>query len=216
MEFSGPNSESYWVQTRLSLLSRVKDLGDERSWREFFDIYWKLIHNIAIKSGLSQSESEEVVQEVFVELAKQLPEFQYDPNRGSFKNWLKTLVGWKVVDQIRVRATSNHVSNLDPSDSEALAPPCNQLEKLWESEWKLNLIDAALKRVRHQSDPRQYQAFDLAFQRNMPAVEVAKTLGMSLPSVYLAKHRIHRRLRAEIKELESQYEQNAFNKKESF
>ena len=39
--------------TRSSLLSRLRNLDDDASWRTFFDAYWRLIYNVARKSGLS-------------------------------------------------------------------------------------------------------------------------------------------------------------------
>jgi hypothetical protein len=36
--------ENAFIPTRSTLLSRLKDLGDDQSWRRFFDTYWKLIY----------------------------------------------------------------------------------------------------------------------------------------------------------------------------
>src|SRR5437868_385851 len=63
------------IPTRQSLLARLKDVGDQESWREFFDTYWRLIHATALKAGLTQAEAEEVVQEVMIAAAKKMPEF---------------------------------------------------------------------------------------------------------------------------------------------
>jgi hypothetical protein len=37
------------IPTRQSLLNRLKDWGDQSSWQDFFDTYWQLIYNVAIK-----------------------------------------------------------------------------------------------------------------------------------------------------------------------
>ena len=44
------------IATRHSLLNRLKDWGDQASWQEFFDAYWQLIYNVAVKAGLSDAE----------------------------------------------------------------------------------------------------------------------------------------------------------------
>ena len=49
------------VPTRYSLLSRLQDWDDQQSWREFFDNYWRLIYSFALKSGLSETEAQDVV-----------------------------------------------------------------------------------------------------------------------------------------------------------
>jgi DNA-directed RNA polymerase specialized sigma24 family protein len=43
---------------------------DQASWRDFFNTYWKFIYGVAIKSGLSDSEAEDVVQETVLSVAK--------------------------------------------------------------------------------------------------------------------------------------------------
>ncbi len=49
------------IGTRHSLLSRLKDWDDQDSWRDFFNTYWKLIYGVAIKSGLTDAEAQDVV-----------------------------------------------------------------------------------------------------------------------------------------------------------
>ena len=54
------------IPTRQSLLARLKDVGDQESWRDFFDTDWRLIHATALKAGLTHTEAQEVVQEVMM------------------------------------------------------------------------------------------------------------------------------------------------------
>src|SRR5437667_12874824 len=92
------------IPTRQSLLNRLKDWGDQASWQDFFDTYWQLIYNVAIKAGLSDTEAQEVVQETVIAVAKKIPEFKADPARGSFSAWLMRLTRWRIADQFRKRA----------------------------------------------------------------------------------------------------------------
>ena len=43
------------IPTRRSLLSRLCDLGDQESWSDFFQSYWRLIYEVALKAGLSDT-----------------------------------------------------------------------------------------------------------------------------------------------------------------
>src|SRR5262245_7043486 len=79
---SAPDDEL--IPTRRSLLARLKDWEDRDGWKEFFDTYWRLIFNVALKAGRTETEAEDVVQETVVSVARQMPAFQYDP-KGSFK-----------------------------------------------------------------------------------------------------------------------------------
>ena len=85
-----PGTDSL-LPTRRSLLSRLRDWQDDAGWREFFDTYWRLIYNVARKSGLADAEAQDVVQNTFIYLARRMPAFRYDPARGSFKSWLRVV-----------------------------------------------------------------------------------------------------------------------------
>src|SRR2546430_13418551 len=97
------NAEDELIPTRASLLGRLKDWKDEASWKVFFETYWKLIYNAAIKAGLTDAEAQDVVQETVISVSKSMPSFEYDAVGGSFKSWLLKLTAWRIVDQKRRR-----------------------------------------------------------------------------------------------------------------
>ena len=74
-----------FLATRRSLLTRLRDAGDQAGWREFFDIYWQLLYRVALKSGLTEAEAQDAVQETIITVAQQMPGFRYEPARCSFK-----------------------------------------------------------------------------------------------------------------------------------
>src|SRR5437870_4728117 len=91
------------IPTRHSLLARMKDWQDQKSWQDFFDTYWKLIYGVAIRCGLTHSEAEEAVQETVFSVAKKIGEFKSDPAFGSFKSWLLLITRRRIADQFRKR-----------------------------------------------------------------------------------------------------------------
>lgn len=193
------------LPTRRSLLGRLKNWQDDRSWQEFFDTYWRLIYQVAVKSGLAPGEAEEVVQETILSVAKAMQGFRYDPKRGSFKGWLLQLTGWRITNQFKKRgnrAAADAEREPTPADAEIApaggnlaAPP--ELERLWEAEWEQNLLRAALDRVRAQVNPKHLQIFDLHVLKQKPVKEVREFLGVSSAEVYLAKHRVGKLLKKE-------------------
>src|SRR5215468_8087965 len=90
-------------RTRATLLARLVNCDDQVSWQEFFDIYWRLIYSVARRSGLTDAEAQDVVQDTMVAVARHMPTFKYDPAIGSFKGWLLNLTRWRVIDQMRRR-----------------------------------------------------------------------------------------------------------------
>src|SRR5206468_8670774 len=89
--------------TRQSLLSRLRSWDDQESWKDFFDTYWRLIYNAAVRAGLTEPEAQDVVQETLLSVAKKIPEFKYDSRKGSFKTWLMCLIRWRIANQFRKR-----------------------------------------------------------------------------------------------------------------
>lgn len=76
------------------------------------------------------------------------------------------------------------------------------LDALWTEEWEKHLMAAALERVKGQVSPRQFQMFDLHALQKLSVTETARTLKANVASVYMAKHRIARLVRLEIRNLE--------------
>ena len=92
------------IPTRHSLITRLKNWEDQEGWKEFFDTYWKLIYQVALKAGLTESEACDVVQETVVAVAKGLKNFKTGSEHGSFKGWLLQITRWRIADQFRKRA----------------------------------------------------------------------------------------------------------------
>jgi len=197
------------IPTRHSLLNRLKNLEDNDSWKEFFDRYWKLIYGVAIKSGLTESEAQEVVQETVIVVSKKIPDFEYDPSIGSFKGWLMTMTHWRIKDQLRKRQRDAAVlHSAMPSTAttfiERVADPGGcQLEKVWDDEWQKHIMELALSRVKRKVKPKHYQIFDLCAIKSWPLQKVAQTLSVNIGQVYLARHRVGALVKREIKMLES-------------
>src|SRR5260221_14525493 len=102
------------IPTRRSLIYRLRDLGDEESWSDFFQTYSRLIYEVALKSGLSDAEAQEVVQETVISVAKQMPGFQYDPALGRFKGWLLQITRRRIADQVRKQMQASGASGGRP------------------------------------------------------------------------------------------------------
>jgi RNA polymerase sigma factor (sigma-70 family) len=205
------NQEHESNPTRASLLERLKDLGDNASWQEFYQTYHELIRSVARKAGLNANEADEVVQETLISVAKKMPGFTYDPAKDSFKGWLLTVTRWRILDQLQ---KLNGSPGLPPSAAtreeetrtatiERIADPAGLgLAAIWDEEWEKHLLHAALARIKRQVHPRHYEIYHLHVVLRKPAREVARTLDVGVGQIYLAKHRVGTLLRKEIKRLE--------------
>jgi RNA polymerase sigma-70 factor (ECF subfamily) len=76
-----PEPADTWLPTRRTLLSRLKNWDDQQSWREFFNTYWRFIYAVAIRSGLTDAEAQEVVQETVITVSKTDTGLQVRPSK---------------------------------------------------------------------------------------------------------------------------------------
>ena len=114
-----------YEKTRKSLIERLGNWEDQRSWDDFYKRYWRLIYSVALKSGLRSEEALDVVQETILVIAKQQKEHRYDPKSGSFKSWLMNQTRWRIADQFRRRA-KQHVHallDMDPAQEQQRRHP---------------------------------------------------------------------------------------------
>jgi RNA polymerase sigma factor (sigma-70 family) len=216
-----------FLPTRRSLLSRLRDWDDRASWQEFFDTYGRLIYQTARKSGLTDAEAQDVVQETIILVARKMPAFKYDPALGSFKGWLRMLTRRRIEKQLRKRLPGAggtgpalvEVEGMGRSLQGAGAgnprtatieripdPGGTDYEGQWDADWEQNLWAAAVAQVKRQVKPKQYQMFDLYALKEWPVGEVARALNVSVALVYLNKHRVGARIRRELERLRKEIE----------
>src|SRR4051812_43500716 len=91
------------LETRPSLLARLKDWSERTAWQEFDRDYGPLLRNVARKAGLSEVEAEEATQEALIVVAKKIGEFEHAGHHGSFRAWLFQQMRWRIADQFRAR-----------------------------------------------------------------------------------------------------------------
>ncbi len=199
------------IPTRATLLDRLRDLGNEADWKEFYNTYHDLIHTIALRAGLRESEAQDVVQETIIGVARKLPEFRYDPAKGSFKTWLYNLTQWRIADQIRKRdrafesATEDGAASADDALEKIPTRPEDNNAAEWDEEWSQAIINAALERGKQLVHPKQYQIFDLYVFKSWPAAQIARTFKINVGQVYLAKFRVGGVLKRQLKMLQKKY-----------
>ena len=191
--------------TRHSLLSRLRKHDDRDAWQRFFDTYAGVIHACARKAGLSTTEADEALQETLLSVAKEMPDFRYDPAKGSFKGWLFKVARRRIADQFRRRAQDTRTGEEHPGQLEELPDPAvDPLNRLWEEEWRQNQFQLAIERVRKKVAARQWQMFDLVALKQWPTERVCATLGVNRAQIYMAKMRVERALKDEVRNSSSE------------
>lgn len=205
-----------WLPTRYTLIARMKDLSDGSSWQEFFDLYGRLIYSVALRSGLSHVESEEVVQETVLSVAKKIHHFKADPTAGSFKAWLRRLIQWRIKDQVRKRRPeeTDRVHRLPGYQAQAPSstateeripdPAAGNFEAIWDREWQEQVTKVALERLKARVNAKHYQVFHMLEVHGSPVKVVAEAFGISEAQVHLIRYRLLETLREQSAQLQEE------------
>ena len=198
-------------QTSSTLLGRVAGENDEKACAAFVERYAPMVRSLARRAGLGHDQAEDVVQEVMYGAIDALRRQRYDRTLGRFKAWLKGVIQHKVGDVrrasrltpptdgkfagIRLQCGSSLPQIPDPGPG-----PDERFEEAFEREWQKAAYDDALDQVRFEVEPITFQAFDLYVRKDRSPREVARLLGISRNTVYLAKSRILARIRGKLSE----------------
>lgn len=207
-----PRPASGLEATRTSFVERLRNWRDDVAWAQFMARYGRLVRHVAIQAGLRPEEAEDVVQETVSSVARKMPEFDYDRDRCSLEGWVRHVTQLRIKDQLRRRLP---VGGVEPERGRAntdsvgtgwlnsLPDPRqdSRRDAAWDAAWRQTVMERALDRLQLRVSPAHYQLFCLSVIDGRPGPEVARTLGVSLASVYVVRHRVLRLLRAEIEKM---------------
>ena len=186
--------EAPLLETRSSLIQRLKATINGESWEEFFHTYWELIYNVARRAGLSEADAQDIVQETILKVHNSLDRFEYNRKRGTFKGWLRTVTRSRLNDffkkQQRRPALNQPLEEAADELQNLEDPEGPEIEKIWDEEWNRNLIQAALSRTKKLSSPKQFQIFKCHYIDEWTVRETCRTLGVNAAQVYMAKQRV--------------------------
>jgi RNA polymerase sigma-70 factor (ECF subfamily) len=188
------------METRPSLIQRVRDNADTSAWGEFFSVYQPLLFAYVRKRGVSEQDAADVVQDVFAKLSQALEHFEFDAERGRFRTWLwrvtqNALADWARRRNARDRAERGWADEFKPPDGENTGPEWDQL-------YRRRILETALERVRLSSQPVTWACFAGRILEDRPAAEIAAETGVSVNAVYINASRLLTRVREECAALE--------------
>lgn len=173
--------------THTTLLARLADAGDAHAWHDFLARYGDLIRGFCLRRGLQAADCEDIQQEVLLALTKSMGQFRYDPAKGLFRSYLKTVV----MNAISRRLCQN---TAHAGLSQASAVGDTDSEEHWEQEWRQHHFRQAMKIVESEFSESDRRAFTMYAVEGRGVQDTARELNLSTDAVYQAKSRILRRL----------------------
>lgn len=196
-----PSDES---TTRASLLVRIRDPQDVEAWAQFNRIYGPLIFRFARRHGFQDSDAADLTQDVLREVCRNIGRFDYDREIGRFRGWLLT-VARHTLSRMR-RSKTRQPGGTGDSETirrlENVPDDASSLEKYWNDEYERTVFEWAARQVREHVLESTWEAFHRTAVEGRRPLEVARELGMSVGSVYVARNRVLARLKEQVSEIE--------------
>lgn len=188
----------YAQTTDPHLIEAAKDWRNDSNWREFYDRYAPAIRQHAIRSGITQDECEDVVQETMLKVARYLPSYRYDRTVGRFRPWLNQIVNQRICEIIHRRCHGVFKPDALEGLRGILLPVAVPTDDpLGQAEAEFRLLEACLARVRSAIRPRHWQIFETHCLHGMSASATARIHGTTAANVWVIRHRVVRTLQAE-------------------
>ena len=89
--------------TDTSELRAIRDWGNHSGWLEFQKRYDPHLRRCCMRLGLEGAAADDVCQETWIEVAKRMQSFVYDPRR-TFRGWLWKICHHEAIDLLEQRA----------------------------------------------------------------------------------------------------------------
>lgn len=192
-------------RTSQSLILQVKD-NDPVAWERLVKLYSPLVYYWCQESGLSKPDVNDVFQDVFHTLARNIEKFRPIKN-GSFRGWLRTLTRNKLYDHFRKQGREpkpvggtealNYLEQM-PDMVEVRSTSSQSASLTEEVQIHHLLLQTALDNIREHFTERSWKAFWMVVVDGRETIDVANDLSMNPGTVRVAKSRILKRLRLEI------------------
>jgi len=186
--------------TRSTLLDRLA-LSDENAWEEFFAAYRPVIRDVGAFRGLTETECDDLVQEVMVRFHRRIGEgFRYDASIARFRTFFNRIVKGCVYDILRKRRSAESAPAAEPGDVE---PPDEVLDMLLREKWRNFLRQIALEELKKTMAVKTFQIFEQAMTGRSSA-EIAALFKVAPTYVNLIRKRGRDKLARIVRELDAQ------------
>jgi RNA polymerase sigma-70 factor (ECF subfamily) len=177
--------------TRLSLLLRIRDKGNQSAWEEFVATYSPAIYRFARQKGLQDADARDLAQNTLAAVANQIGDWKVDNDRARFRTWLSRIALNQTITMYRRRkpdVARGGTTGVAVLDREAIDPGDLDLNH------RREVFRFLARKVRAEFEEATWQAFWMTAVEGISIEEAARSLGRSVGAIYTARSRIVRRL----------------------
>ena len=187
------------TDTSITLLQRLQSSDDSENWDRLMSLYRPLLMAWLRKYHVQDFDLDDLMQEVLMAVAKDLPTFDHNGRTGAFRAWLRSIM----VNRLRNfwRSRGRQLQAQGGSDVQLrlaqLDDPSSEMSQLWNQQHDLHVAQQLLQQVEPDFTAQTWAAFTRVAIDGQRADAVAVELGISTNAVFIAKSRVLSRLRRE-------------------
>lgn len=185
--------------TLLRTLREARSGVDDVAWARFVDMYGPLVHHLVrlLSPGISDADTDDAVQDVFVKLVNILRSGAYDSAKGKFRTYLSTLVRRLLIDRYREAVARRRDRQVEIEVAEEIAV-ADDPGAWMDAKWRIACRMAAERRVMEESAlaEQSREVWRLLSVDGLSVKEAARRLGIPSNTVSKTKRRIETRIAA--------------------
>ena len=185
--------------TLLRTLREARSGVDDVAWARFVDMYGPVVHHLVrlLSPGISDADTDDAVQDVFVKLVNVLRSGAYDSEKGKFRTYLSTLVRRLLVDRYREAVARRRDRQVELDAAEQIG--IDDDPGAWmDAKWRIACRMAAERRVMEESAlaEQSREVWRLLSVEGLAVKDAARRLGIPSNTVSKTKRRIETRIAA--------------------
>ena len=189
-----------WPETNPSLILRIKDPQNAVAWNELMAIYRPVIYRLARRKGLLHEDAEDLVQGVFISIAKAIDRWEQGEGQPRFRNWLGRITRNAIVNAITRARPDRATGTSSVLQSLASLPHGTESTQSLIVECRLEAIRWAAREIQSEFSNATWAIFQSIAIEGRPAPEVAQVFQRTIGAVYAARCRVAARLREKVLE----------------
>jgi RNA polymerase sigma factor (sigma-70 family) len=186
--------------TNPTLINRLGDWRDHEAWVDFVTRYDPVIRSTSGRYRLDAESTEELCQQVWIDLARRMQTYRYDPGK-TFRGWLRRLCQSRAIDLLR-KKKANAVESLGDQPVASLTHDASagiEVDESASSERPVLLRQAeeVQNAVRRRVSECTWQVFWKIGIEGQSVRETSIAAGISYYAAFAAEKRVGRMLRKE-------------------
>jgi RNA polymerase sigma-70 factor, ECF subfamily len=197
-----PSRSAKTPSTHATLLARLRTDTDAEAWTTFVDLYTPLVYRFCRGRNLQDADARDITQQVLAIVHQTIGKFQYDRERGRFRNWLGAVTSHEISrHQRKERRPGKGVGDGWGDKMAELSSAA--VDPMWAEEFNRYIFQLALSRIRPDFEPEVWQAFEMTWMGDAKPQQAAAKIGKPSAWVYKARYKVIERLRKELEFLTS-------------